>query len=224
VGTVLVVDDDDRIRSGIARLLATQGHQTVVAADGDEALIALATTKVDLVVLDLVMPGTNGMQLLGLIRDHGTSVPVIMLSAVEDVAARVQALDLGAVDFVGKPFVPAELLARVRRQLANGVAAAPLQPQRYLMAAGVTLDLDRRRASYRDKQVDLTERETGLLAHLMRRAGVVCSREEILRDVWGLDDDPGSNVVEACIRRLRSKLSDPPIQTVRSVGYCFERA
>jgi DNA-binding response OmpR family regulator len=222
VSTVLIVDDHDRIRTGIARLLATQGHQTVEAADGDEALLALATNEVDLVVLDLVMPGTNGMQLIGILRGQGSTVPVIVLSAVEDIAARVQALDLGAVDFIGKPFVPAELLARVRRQLANATRAVP-QPQRYLTAAGITLDLDRRRATYGDVRADLTEREASLLAYLMRKEGAVCSREQLLRDVWGLEVDPGSNVVEACIRRLRNKL-DPPIQTVRSVGYCLDGA
>jgi DNA-binding response OmpR family regulator len=222
VSTILIVDDHDRIRTGIARLLATQGHQTVEAANGDEALLALATNDVDLVVLDLVMPGTNGMQLIGILRGQGSTVPVIVLSAVEDVAARVQALDLGAVDFIGKPFVPAELLARVRRQLANATRVVP-QPQRYLTAAGITLDLDRRRATYRDVRADLTEREASLLAYLMRKEGAVCSREQLLRDVWGLEVDPGSNVVEACIRRLRNKL-DPPIQTVRSVGYCLDGA
>jgi DNA-binding response OmpR family regulator len=221
--TVLIVDDEERIRTGIARLLATQGHHTIEAADGDEALLAVATTVVDLVVLDLVMPGTNGMQLLTSLRDQGSTTPVIVLSAVEDIAARVQALDLGAVDFVGKPFVPAELLARVRRQLANP-STSPPQSQRYLTAAGITLDLDRRSARYQGARVDLTEREATLLAHLMRNEGFVCTREQLLHDVWGLDIDASSNVVEACIRRLRSKLNEPPIQTVRSVGYCLDGA
>ncbi len=223
MGTVLIVDDEKRIRSGIARLLVTQGHRTLEAADGDEALLTLATSDVDLVVLDLVMPGTNGMQLLASLREQDGTAPIIVLSAVDDIAARVQSLDLGAVDFVGKPFVPAELLARVRRHLANA-APGSQHPQRYLTAAGINLDLDRRRARYRDQGIDLTEREASLLAHLMRKEGVVCSREQILRDVWGLEEDPGSNVVEACIRRLRAKLSDPPIHTVRSVGYCLDGA
>jgi DNA-binding response OmpR family regulator len=221
MSVVLVVDDESRIRAGIVRLLAGQGHRTVEAADGDEAMLALATSRVDLVILDLVMPGANGMQIISMLRDRGSAVPVIVLSAVEDVAATIQALDLGAVDFIRKPFVPAELLARVRRRLASSATGSG-QPQRYLNAAGIALDLDRRRATYRDKHVDLTELELSLLAHLMRREGIVCSREQLLHDVWGLDFDPGSNVVEACIRRLRSKFSDPPIRTVRSAGYCLD--
>ena len=136
-----------------------------------------------------------------------------------DVAARVKALDLGAVDFVGKPFHSAELVARVRRNLPTRV---PEQRQRFLEAGGIRLDLDRRRAHVHDDYVVLTEREVGLLSHLMRRRGDVCTREELLHDVWGLDFDPGSNVVEVCVRRLRVKLVDPPIETIRAVGYCFD--
>jgi DNA-binding response OmpR family regulator len=146
---------------------------------------------------------------------------VIVLSAVNEVAARVQALDRGAVDFVQKPFHAAELVARIRRHLAATPTNHAVGQDRYIVAGGLELDLDRRRARSGSIDVMLTEREFGLLAHLMRRQGDVCRRDELLHDIWGLDFDPGSNVVEACMRRLRTKLGDPPIETIRGVGYCF---
>jgi DNA-binding response OmpR family regulator len=223
--TVMVVDDHERIRTVIGRLLAAEGHHVVEAANGAEALRKLTLHTVDLIVLDLVMPHTNGMQVLANLDRLGRAVPVIVLSAIDDVAARVEALDLGAVDYVAKPFNPAELAARVRRHLAGRTTAparSPAASSRFLSDSGVELDLDRRRARIVDAWVPLTDRESRLLAHLMRRSGRVCSREELLREVWELAFDPGSNVVEACVRRLRAKLPGVPIQTVRSAGYCFE--
>lgn len=217
----MVVDDEERIRTVLCRLMASQGHSTLAASDGDIALQRLREHQVDLVLLDLVMPRTNGLRLLTSLGGTEAVPPVIVLSAVTDVAARVKALDLGAVDFVTKPFHSAELVARVRRSLVRTAPPRTRTP-RYLEAGGIRLDLDRRRARVHDAEVALTEREFGLLAHLMRRRGDVCTRGELLHDVWGLDFDPGSNVVEVCVRRLRTKLLDPPIETIRSVGYCFD--
>ncbi len=217
---VLVVDDERRMREFLARSLSTEGHTVVTAADGVEAMERLSEGDVDLVLLDVMMPRCNGLQVLTLMAQREDKTPVIVLSAVTDVAARVQALDRGAVDFVGKPFHPAEMVARVRRHLVD----VPKQRanHRYLLAGGVRLDLDRRRAqSSAVGEVSLTEREFGLLAHLMRRRGDVCRRDELLHDVWGLAFDPGSNVVEVCVRRVRSKITDLPVETIRGVGYCF---
>lgn len=234
MSTVMVVDDQERIRELLTRMLTSEGHTTVTAADGLQALKELARRDVDLILLDLVMPESHGMQVLTTLRARNSTTPVIVLSAVTDVAARVEAFDLGAIDFVGKPFHSAELVARVRRHLATpavpvGVAGShgtpgvrPGDDRRFLVAGGVELDLDRRRALHRGRQVGLTEREFSLLAHLMRREGEVCSRAELLHDVWGLDFDPGTNVIEVCVRRLRGKLAELPIETVRSVGYCFD--
>ena len=219
MSTVMVVDDQERMRTMLCRLLAAEGHVTQAAPDGETALERLAEEEVDLVLLDLVMPGANGFQVLSRLRDRGFTAPVIVLSAVPEVAARVDALDLGAVDFVPKPFHTAELVARVRRSLA-GRPAAPLDT-RYLDHGGVRLDLDRRRAFWRGEEVALSEREFELLAHLMRRHGRVCRRQELLHDVWGIDFEPGTNLVEVCVRRLRNKLPEVPIETVRSVGYCY---
>src|SRR4051794_23402272 len=180
----MVVDDQARIREMLGRVLSWEGHTTVMAADGGEALEKLHDQQVDLIVLDLVMPTTNGLQVLTDLQRRESVPPVIVLSAVDDVAARVQALDLGAVDYVGKPFHTAELVARVRRQLAT--PTPPMASPRYLTAGGIELDLDRRRARVRGdgpELVPLSEREFALLAHLMRRAGRVCSREELLHDV-----------------------------------------
>ena len=221
MSTVMVVDDQERMRSMLCRLLVAEGHVTKSIPDGETALDRLASDEVDLVLLDLVLPGANGLQVLMRLRDRGFRAPVIVLSAVPDVAARVDALDLGAVDFVPKPFHTPELMARVRRILANHPTTPVAAETRYLEHGGVRLDLDRRRALWRGTQVLLTEREFELLAHLMRRHGRVCRRAELFNDVWGLPFEPGTNVLEVCVRRLRNKLPEVPIETVRSVGYCF---
>jgi DNA-binding response OmpR family regulator len=221
MSTVMVVDDEERIRALLTRSLTSEGHTVVSASDGESALEKLAAAEVDLVLLDLVMPRSSGLSVLSSLRLRQDQTPVIVLSGVTDIAARVQALDRGAVDFVPKPFHNAELVARVRRHLTAKPASQT--DHRYLSAGGIQLDLDRRRARVGEREVTLSEREFSLLAHLMRRRGDVCQREELLHDVWGLDFDPGSNVVEVCIGRLRGKLQpDPPIETIRSVGYCFD--
>ena len=220
MSTVLVVDDEERIRTLIGRSLSSEGHSVVAASDGLSALDRLAAEDIDLVLLDLVMPRCNGLTVLSSLRQRKDDTPVIVLSGVTDIATRVQALERGAVDVVSKPFSLVELLARTRRHLAAERVART--DQRYLDAGGIQLDLDRRRAHVAGREVTLTEREFSLLAHLMRRRGDVCRREELLHDIWGLDFDPGSNVVDVCVRRLRNKLyPDPPIETIRRVGYCF---
>lgn len=215
----MVVDDHERTRTLLRKVLGAEGHVVLVAEDGDEALRQFAQHEVDLVLLDLVMPNSNGLLVLSSLRRNGVTTPVIMVSGVDDVAVRVQALDLGAIDFVVKPFHNAELVARVRRHLVHQAPAH--DSTRFLEAGGIRLDLDRRLARVRGTDVSLTEREFGLLAHLVRRHGDVCTRTELLHDVWGLDFDPGSNLVEVCVRRLRKKLPDVPVETIRSVGYCF---
>ena len=218
---LLVVDDEPRIRTYLNRSLSAQGHTVYEAADGQAALDQLDSRDIDLVLLDLAMPLRGGLDVLSVLKQRESSPPVIVLSAVTDISARIQALDQGAVDVVAKPFSSAELSARIRRHLHHQTPSPPGE-QRYLEAGGVQLDLHRRRAVTAHGSVSLTEREFALLAHLMRRSNDVCSREELLHDIWDLDFDPGSNVVDVCVRRLRSKLQpDPPIETVRGGGYCF---
>ena len=220
---ILAVDDEDRVLTFLSRYLGGDGHHVLTAGNGRAALDVLDREDVDLVLLDLVMPQVSGLQVLGSLQTRTNPPPVIVLSAVSDVGARVQALDRGAVDFVSKPFHMVELDARIRRHVTTvpGHRADRDTDHRHLDAGGVRLDLDRRRARVDGREVVLSPREFSLLAHLMRRRGEVCGREELLHDVWGLDFDPGSNVVEVCVRRIRHKLVEPPIETVRGVGYCF---
>ncbi len=220
----MVVDDDDRVRTFLAHVLSGEGHSVVTARDGDEALRRV-TEQVHLMLLDLMMPKRNGLQVLADLANREVAPPVIVLSGVGEVAARVQALDRGAADFVTKPFHVAELLARVRRELKHEPRTERAEHgERYLSAGGIRLDLDRRRAASAREDVALSEREFSLLAHLMRRRGDVCRRDELLHDIWGLTFDPRSNVVEVCVRRIRHKLAEAPIETVRGVGYCFDGA
>jgi DNA-binding response OmpR family regulator len=218
---LLVVDDEPRIRTYLNRSLSAQGHTVYEAADGKDALDQLHARDFDLVLLDLAMPGGSGLHVLSEMGRHESHTPVIVLTAVTDISARIQALDRGAVDVVAKPFSSAELAARIRRHLPHQTPAPPGE-QRYLEAGGVRLDLHRRRAVTASGSVSLGEREFALLAHLMRRSNNVCSREELLHDIWDMAFDPGSNVVEVCLRRLRMKLQpNLPIETVRGGGYCF---
>jgi DNA-binding response OmpR family regulator len=221
VARLLVVDDEPRIRTYLNRSLSAQGHTVHEAADGLDALDQLNLRDFDLVLLDLAMPELSGLQVLSELRQRESHTPVIVLTAVTDISARIEALDRGAVDVVAKPFSGAELAARIRRRLPDQTPAPAGEP-RYLSAGGIQLDLHRRRAVTAHGSVVLGEREFALLAHLMRRRNNVCSREELLHDIWDMDFDPGSNLVEVCLRRLRIKLQpDPPIETVRGGGYCF---
>jgi DNA-binding response OmpR family regulator len=218
---LLVVDDEPRIRTVLNRSLSAQGHTVSEASDGQAALDQLDSRDVDLVLLDLAMPRRGGLEVLSVLRQREFSPPVIVLTAVTELSARIQALDRGAVDVVVKPFSATELSARIRRHLHHQPSSTPGE-QRYIEAGGVQLDLHRRRAVTASGPVSLTGREFALLAHLMRRTNDVCSREELLHDIWDLDFDPGSNVIDVCIGRLRSKLQPtPPIETVRGAGYCF---
>ena len=217
MATVMVVDDEERVRTLLAKSLSSQGHTVVTAASASAAIDRLESKAVDLVVLDLVMPGLGGLAVLNALNEGKKTTPVIVLSGVTDVASRVEALDRGAVDVVSKPFSLTELLARVRRNVG---LTRTMPDDRCLEVGGIRLDVGRRRATFRSVSAALTEREVSLLAHLMRRAGQVCHREELLHDVWQLDFDPGSNVVEVCVGRLRAKLGqDIPIETLRGVGY-----
>ena len=221
MAALLVVDDEPRIRTVLNRSLSAQGHTVYEASDGQAALDQIDSREMDLVLLDLAMPRRGGLDVLSVLKDRDSSPPVIVLTAVTEISARIQALDRGAVDVVAKPFSAMELSARIRRHLHQGTSV-PSGERRYLEAGGVQLDLHRRRAVTAGGPVSLTGREFALLAHLMRRSNDVCSREELLHDIWDLDFDPGSNVVDVCVGRLRSKLQPtPPIETVRGAGYCF---
>ena len=198
------------------------GLEVSVASDSADAVRkALAGRPYDLLILDLVMPEMDGLAVLVAVRAVNPAVRVIMLSAADDVRNRVAALDAGATDFIGKPFAVEELLARVRSCLREKRAEVARTEVR---AGPYVLDLRRRALTNRGVTISLSQREFLLLQHLMAHAGDVCSREELLTQVWGYTFNPGTNVVEVYVRRLRSKLPVNTIETVRHVGYSFQAA
>jgi DNA-binding response OmpR family regulator len=216
---ILVVEDEEGIADFLFRGLEAEGYDVTVVGDGIAGERLALSAAADLVVLDRMLPGRDGIDVLRAIRERKPSLPVIMLTAKAEVAERVEGLDLGATDYVTKPFAFEELLARIRSRLREADSAS----QTTIEAGGVHLDLLSREASRGDLRVRLPEREANLLAHLLRHPGRVCSREEILAAVWDYDHDPGTNVVQVYVGYLRRKLDLPgdpaPIETVRSVGY-----
>ncbi len=219
MGRVLVVEDDDRIAGLVARALRSEGHAVDRAATGTDGLQAALDDGFDLILLDLMLPGLDGTTVLDEIVRTCPGQRVFVLSAVPEIGTRVACLEAGATDFLGKPFAIAELIARVRTRMQ---APAPGPQRRWLAVGLVSLDLRLHRALVKDRQIDLSFREYLLLRHLMERVGQACTRSELLADVWGMMFDPGSNVVDVYVRRLRNKLDDPDrVETVRNVGYRF---
>lgn len=218
MASILVIDDEPDLVRFVQRALEADGHDVASAYDGAVGLgMALSDTP-DLVVLDLVMPGVDGRHVLGALRAVRPDVRVLVLSAESDVGARVELLEAGAVDFLGKPFAIRELRARVWARLATAVDAAPAT-RSVLRAGPMVLDLQARTLDVDGRSENLSQREFLLLRHLMRRLDRVCSREELLAEVWGYAFDPATNVVDVCVARLRHKLRRDLIRTVRNVGY-----
>jgi DNA-binding response OmpR family regulator len=215
---ILVVEDEAGIADFLERGLRAEGYGVTVAADGEAGARLALEPEVDLVVLDRMLPGIDGIEVLERVRRTRPLLPVIMLTAKGEVADRVEGLDSGATDYVTKPFAFAELLARIRARLRDGAGS-----ERAIEAAGIRLDLINREARRGDLATRLPEREADLLAYLMRNEGRVCTREELLSSVWGYEHDPGTNIVQVYVGYLRRKLALPgspaPIETVRSVGY-----
>jgi DNA-binding response OmpR family regulator len=212
---LLVVEDEERISRFVCRALRGDGHTVTTAATGPAGLDRATGGDYDLVVLDLMLPELPGAMVLERLMAAKPSQRVLVLSAVSGVATRVRVLELGAVDYLAKPFAVAELLARVHARLRDA-----MEPQ-WIEAGRVRLDSQRRRVEVHGHQLTLPEREFQLLRHLMKRAGQVCTRQELLCAVWGYTFDPGSNVVDVYIGRLRGKLPGDQIETVRNVGYSF---
>jgi two-component system, OmpR family, response regulator len=215
---VLVVDDEPRIAGFVSRALSAEGFQVDAAPDGLRGLELARSGRYELVVLDLLLPGRDGVSVLRDLMESRPEQRVLVLSALSDVENRVECLELGASDYLPKPFAVAELVARVRARLRQP-ASGP--GDRQLRLGGVTLDLVRRRAHVGSESVTLSEREFLLLRQLMLKGGEVCTRQRLLEDVWGFAFDPGSNVVDVCVGRLRAKLDSEVIETVRGVGYRF---
>jgi len=214
---ILVIEDEARILSFLARGLEAEGYRVEGASDGRDGLVRAVQEEWDLVLLDLMLPGLDGLDLIDTLHRRRPKLPVLILSARADLPTKLRGFELGASDYVSKPVALDELLARVRVQLRR---PHPDDGGTSLRSGSLVLDLARRQASLGDVVCDLSDREFRLLHHLVLHAGEVISRERLLSEVWGYTFDPGSNVVEVCVRRLRKKLGpESPIETVRHAGY-----
>ena len=210
---ILVVDDDAPIRRMLDRTLSAEGYAVETAADGGEALAAVERSTPDLVVLDVGLPGVDGLSVSRRLRAKGLAVPVLLLTARDSVPDRVAGLDAGADDYLVKPFATEELLARVRALLRRGKA-----PEELLAFGDLTLDPATRAAQRGELTLTLSERESDLLALLLRNARRVVPREQAVAEIW--QGDASANVVDRYVSNLRRKLGEPSlIETVRGVGF-----
>jgi len=215
VSRILIVEDEERIASFVRKGLDASGFTTTVVGTGAEAVDYAVTGGFDLMLLDLGLPDTDGFDVLRRVRSLGVDIPVVILTARDGVRDTVTGLEIGADDYVTKPFRFEELLARVRLRMRNERPA----DLTVLRAGGLALDLRTRRVAVDGDAVDLTAREFGLMELLMRHPGQVLTRQQMLSHVWGYDYDPGSNVVDVFVRALRRKVGAERIITVRGMGY-----
>ena len=212
---ILIAEDEQRIALFVDKGLRAAGFTTTVVADGASALAAARTGDYDLLLLDVGLPVVDGFAVLDTLRAEGIGLPVIMLTARTTVEDTVAGLEGGANDYIPKPFRFDELLARVRLRLRDATS----QVTTTLSRGDLTLDAITRRAIVGDYEVDLSAREFALAEEFVTHADEVLSREQLLSSVWGLDFDPGSNVVDVYVRYLRAKLGADRIETVRGMGY-----
>jgi two-component system response regulator MprA len=234
--TVLLAEDDRAIRNALERALTLEGYQVVAVADGVEALAQAHRNRPDVLVLDVMMPGIDGLQVCRVLRAEGDRTPVLMLTALVETADRIAGLDAGADDYVVKPFDVEEVFARLRALLRRtspvgagaGSAAVPAAapkplPERFVEAAGIRMDPQARRAWRGARELELTRTEFELLELLVRNTGIVLDHSTIYDRIWGYDFGPGSKNLAVYVGYLRRKLDEPGapqlIHTVRGVGY-----
>jgi DNA-binding response OmpR family regulator len=215
VTRILIAEDESRIASFVEKGLRAAGFSVTIAGDGRDALAQAETGQFDLMVLDAGLPGLDGFDILETLRCEGNRMAVIMLTARDSAADTLRGLEGGANDYMSKPFRFDELLARVRLRLSD---ARPAEAGT-LGARGLELDLKTRRIRVNGTPVDLSAREFALAEEFIRHPDQVLSREQLLSRVWGLDYDPGSNVVEVYVRYLRAKIGADRIETIRGMGY-----
>lgn len=212
---ILIAEDEERISGFVEKGLRAAGYTTTVAATGPEALSLAKSGDYDLLLLDVGLPGIDGFQVLRALRAADTLLPVIMLTARSSLADTVTGLDNGASDYIPKPFKFDELLARVRARMRD----AGQSGSKTIEHGGLVLDLFTRRVTVDGSPRALSAREFGLAEEFLRHPDQVLSREQLLSRVWGVDFDPGSNVVDVYVRYLRTKLGQDRIETVRGAGY-----
>ena len=214
---ILIIEDEKKVRNFLSRKLESEGYTVDLAEDGPRGLARALRGPYDLVVLDLVLPRLDGLSVLQELNEERPELPVLILSGRSDLPTKLRGFELGARDYLAKPFSLEELLARVRVHLRTHESDAA---SHHLRAAGLVLDVTRREVVMGDTVVVLSDREFRLLHALVERAGEVVSRESLLASVWGYKFDPGSNVVDVCVRRVRKKLGRrASIETVHHVGY-----
>jgi two-component system, OmpR family, response regulator len=220
---LLVAEDEKKLAEFMRKGLEEHGFAVTVSHSGDEAYTLARTEPFDLLVLDIMLPGRDGLSILTNLRERKNAVPVVMVTARSETNERIQGLNLGADDYIAKPFFLDELIARVQAVLRRSSG----QPLSVLRAGHLTVDLGAREVKRGEERVLLPPREFSLLEYLMRSPGRVFTRSQILEHVWGYSFDPGTNLVDVCIQRLRSKIdlggSDSLIETVRGVGYRFRK-
>jgi DNA-binding response OmpR family regulator len=215
---VLVIEDEWKLSALLCRALDASGYEAVSAGNGVQGLKLAKSGGFALVILDLLLPDIDGFTVLDQVMQKHPGQQVLVLSAITDLGSKIRCLEFGAVDFVSKPFELPELIARVRRRVRDGNGGG----ERFIAAGNLVLDLQRRSVRVGELEpVSLSTREFLVLKYIMRKEGEVCSRDELVKDVWGYSFDPGTNVVDVCIGRLRHKLTGTCIETIRNVGYCF---
>jgi len=219
---VLIVEDEVKTASFIRKALQAEGFAADSCQNGDDALAAASATSFDAIVLDIMLPGRDGLSVLRQLRERGDTTPVLLLSARGAVNERVEGLNAGADDYLPKPFVIAELVARVRALGRRGGESKST----VLRVADLTLDTVSHKAQRGDKVFELTAREYRLLEFLMRSPGRICGRMTIIEKVWDYDFDPGTNVVDVYVRRLREKIDEgfdlKLLHTARGIGYVLK--
>jgi two-component system, OmpR family, copper resistance phosphate regulon response regulator CusR len=219
---ILIIEDEKKTSSFLRKGLTESGYVVDTEENGDEGLLLALDINYDLIILDVMLPSRDGWSILSTLRQSGKQIPVLFLTARDAVQDRVKGLELGADDYLIKPFAFSELLARVRLLLRR----APARPSETLQIADLEIEFARQKATRGGRRLDLTPKEFALLSLLMRRAGEVLSRTFIAEQVWDINFHSDTNVIDVAIRRLRSKVDDPfekkLINTVRGVGYVFE--
>lgn len=219
---ILIAEDEPRIVAFLEKGLRANGFTTTVAKDGQEAVLMTQTDEFDLLILDIGLPDIDGWTVLEEIRGRGEQLPIIILTARDDVSDKVTGLEAGADDYVTKPFRFEELLARVRVRLRDN--RLPKGKEKMALRAGnIELDLRTRQVRVGDRLVELSAREFVMAETFLRHPGQLMSREQLLSHIWGYDYDPGSNIVDVYVGYLRKKLGSEMIETVRGMGYRLRR-
>ena len=219
---ILLVEDEAKIAGFVRKGLEAQGFAVTVSGDGIQAFVLAAGGSFDVILLDIMLPGRDGLSILKELREQRNTVPVILLTARTEMNERVEGLNLGADDYITKPFFMDELLARLRA-VVRRTSGETLS---VLRSGPLMLNLITRHAQYGEEEIIFAPREFSLIEHLMRSPGMVFTRDQLLEQVWGYGFDPQTNLVEVCIRRIREKIDHDGaqfIETVRGVGYRFNK-